>query len=150
MLKMTPEFQKLCKNLLMKYFQNESASICSSLGLPFYEIVKHLKKDFLDNYSICSFYQHCNKNLENIPHDNCAKCKFIFKESKAAIQGLQITQLFGKYMPHIVNLLTFVCSDVSVQCQNLDFDKIIKEIISFMPLQNNFSNSLCFHIGACN
>ena len=153
---MIPQFQTFCKSQLLKYFESKTTSICTNLGYPLYEVIQYLRNEFLDTNDICSIYQNCNQTQIEPPNDTCSKCKFIVKELKREFlrnfhhQGLQFDTLFGTFIPHTANFITFLCSDISMRCQNLDIEKIITELIIFEKGVDNFPDILCTKIDLCN
>ena len=147
--KLISQFHTFCGSKLQQYFKSKSIKFCSNVGYSLHQLADYFKEHYLDTYDICSTYQICNEIGIEIPNEICSKCKFIFKELKGSIQGLQFQTFFGKYMPYIINFFTLICLDISVDCQNLDIEKIIKELISFEPGFDNFANTICTNIGIC-
>ena len=144
-----PPFKTFCEDQLLEYFGSQTTMICSYLGFPLFEVIQYLKHEFIDTNEICSIFQNCNQNPIELPSDTCSKCKIIIKELKAAIQGLQLDNFFGKVMPHIVNFITSFCSDLGMKCQNLDIEKIFKELLLFEPENDDVSWTFCIKFASC-
>ena len=143
---------KFCKNQLANFFGTKAPLMCDMLSEFLSKGFEKVEEKFIDSYEICKlpFLKHCNLVPMNTTNDNCIRCKHYATQLKKMSFGISLDQHIGKYLPYVTHFITYLCSELSVDCKNLNFNEIITGLFLFKAEENNFPSTLCSSIGLCN
>ena len=144
-------FHDTCQTEFLNIFGAQTTIMCNIVAEFLRKSLDSIRMKFFDSNEICKLlnFNNCTLELSQIENDKCNKCKAMASQFKIKIQDIQLNEYTVKYLPYLTNFLLLLCTDLSIDCKQMNVQQVIQDLISSQMDYNEFSSKLCSLIDMC-
>ena len=144
-------FYDICQTEFLNIFQDQATLMCNIVAEFLRKSLDSIRMKFFESNEICKLlnFNNCTLELSEMEIDNCIKCKSLASQFRKKTQDIQLNQYIGKYLPYFTNFLLFLCTELSIDCKNMNMQQVIHDIMFSQMEDNEFSSMICSVLDMC-